>query len=165
MQTETIMSKPAVMCSVHDNLSVAAHLMWEHDCGAIPVVDDEGRLVGVVTDRDICMATYTQGQSPLAIGVAVAMAKQVWSCAPGDSIEAAEQLMRDKQIRRIPVVDDDGHPIGLLSLNDITRHACAAKKRNGADRAVADTLAAICQPRLRDDAPAVLDPGTAGASQ
>ena len=150
MQIDQIMSKPVFTCGINDNLNIAAQLMWEHDCGAIPVVNDEGRLVGIVTDRDICMATYTQGSSPQAIPVSTAMAKDVRSCQPDDSIETVEQLMRESQVRRIPVVDDEGRPIGLVSLNDITREAARGKKRNGADREVVETLAAICQPRPRE---------------
>lgn len=150
MRIEQIMSQPVLTCSIHDNLNTAAQLMWEHDCGAIPVADDEGRLVGIVTDRDICMATYTQGSAPQAISVSSAMAKEVRSCQPSDSIETVERLMRESQVRRIPIIDDENHPIGLVSLNDISREAARAKKRNGVDREVVDTLAAICQPRPRE---------------
>lgn len=147
MRIEQLMTKPAITCSTNDTLNTAAQLMWEHDCGAIPVVDEGGRLAGIVTDRDICMATYTRGSAPQAIPVTTAMSRDVCSCAVGDSVETAEQLMRERRIRRIPVVDEAGRPIGLLSLNDITRSAARAKKRGDVDRGVVDTLAAICEPR------------------
>jgi CBS domain-containing protein len=154
MRVDQLMSKPVITCSIDDHLHSAAQLMWEHDCGAIPVVNPEGRLVGIVTDRDICMAAYTQGNAPQAIPVSTAMARDVRSCCAGDSVEVAEQLMREGQIRRIPIVDDEGHPIGLVSLHDITRKVARAKKRNGApDREVVNTLAAICEPRSREPSP------------
>lgn len=147
MNIQEIMSQPAITCRHDDTLNVAAQLMWERDCGAIPVTDDDGRIVGIVTDRDICMATYTSGRAPQAVRVADAMAKQVFSCHAQDSLEEAERLMSDKQIRRVPIVDGDNRPIGLLSINDLARHAAAARQKDGLEREVTQTLAAICQPR------------------
>jgi CBS domain-containing protein len=150
MQLREIMSTPVVTCRTEDNLNAAAKLMWDHDIGSLPVVDNDGRTAGMITDRDICMAAYTRG-GPLAdISVWDAMAKQVFSCHPDDSLEAAERLMSDKQIRRVPVVDADDRPMAMLSLNDVARHTAAARKRNGLDRELTQTLAAICQPRPRE---------------
>jgi CBS domain-containing protein len=144
---QELMSKPAVTCRATDRLNIAAQLMWEHDCGSIPVTDTAGTLVGIVTDRDICMAAYTKGAPLSAIKVSEAMAKQVFTCHASDSVEAAEQLMSEKQIRRVPVVDGASRPVGLISLNDIARYVAAARKKNGLDSEVTQTLAAICQPR------------------
>jgi len=149
MSIQDIMSTPAVTCRETDTLSRAAQLMWERDCGAIPVTDEAGALVGIVTDRDICMAAYTKGAPLSAIPISDAMAKQVFSCHADDPLEAAERLMSEKQIRRVPVVDGDNRPVGLLSLNDIARYAVSARKRNGIDREVTQTLAAICEPRAQ----------------
>jgi len=146
MRIREIMSSPAVTCRQDDTLNTAAQLMWEHDCGTIPVTDDAGQIVGIVTDRDICMATFTQGRAPQAIRVADAMARQVFSCHAEDPLDAAERLMSEKQVRRLPVVDSGNRPLGLLSLNDIARNA-AAQKKDGIDREVVRTTAAICQPR------------------
>ena len=148
MRIEQLMSKPAVTCGQDDSLNTAAQLMWEHDCGAVPVLGDEGTVVGLLTDRDVCMAAYTQGKPLQAIPVSRAMGKQVYSCHPDESIEAAEQLMTEHRIRRLPVVDGEGRPVGILSLNDVARDAASSRAGNGAQREVARTLAAICQPRL-----------------
>jgi CBS-domain-containing membrane protein len=102
----------------------------------------------VVTDRDICMAAYTQGRPLHEIPVTVAMAKQAIATYANDSIESAEELMRANQIRRLPVLDTDSRPIGLLSLNDLARAAGRAK-RSLAEHDVVATLAAVCQPRQR----------------
>jgi CBS domain-containing protein len=147
MNIQEIMSKPAITCRPSDTLNIAAQLMWEHDCGAIPVVNDDNCVVGMITDRDICIATYTRGSAPQAIQISDAMAKQVFSCHPDETLYAAERLMSDEQIRRIPVVDGDNHPVGLLSFNDIARYAASSRKKNGIDQHVTQTLAAICQPR------------------
>jgi CBS domain-containing protein len=139
------MSHPAVTCSVSDSADAAARLMWECDCGVVPIVGDDGRLAGVVTDRDICMAAYTQGQPLGAIPVSRAMARNVVALHEDDSIEAAELLMSDNQIRRLPVVDEGGRPVGVVSMNDLARLASRVK-RTGVDREIVDTLAAIGEP-------------------
>lgn len=149
MRVEQFMSQPVVTCHPSDALSRPAQLMWEHDCGAVPVVQDDGTLAGIVTDRDICMAAYTQGVSLHAIPTSTAMAKRVFSCHADDGIEVAERLMMDKQVRRIPVVDGDGRPIGIISLGDIVRYVTAPQTQSGLRTEVAQTLAAICEPRQR----------------
>jgi CBS domain-containing protein len=147
MDIQEIMSKPVVTCRASDSLNTAARLMWEHDCGAIPVTDDEQELVGIVTDRDICMAAYTKGAPLHTIAVSDVMAKKVFSCQANDSLEEAERLMSQKRIRRVPVVDANNRLVGLLSLNDVARHVASAGKKNGDDRELTQTLAAICEPR------------------
>ena len=147
MQIRKIMSTPAVTCREGDTLNRPAQLMWEHDCGAIPVTNDAGMLVGMITDRDICMAAYTQGRTLPEIPVVDAMTTQVHACSPNESVDAAEVLMRDNQVRRVPVVDDAGRPVGLLSLNDVARYTASVGKKNGRDREFVKTVAAICRPR------------------
>jgi signal-transduction protein with cAMP-binding, CBS, and nucleotidyltransferase domain len=99
-------------------------------------------VVGIVTDRDVCMATYTTGRAPQSIRVADAMSDQVFCCQAEDSLEAAEILMREKQIRRLPVVDDQSRPVGVLSLNDVARVA-EERRREPIDREVIRTIAEI----------------------
>lgn len=152
MRIQDLMSRPAVTCAQDDSLDAAARLMWEHDCGTVPVLGDDGKVVGILTDRDICMAAYTQGRPLSAIRAATAMARQVYSCHPDEAIEAAEELMADKHIRRLPVVDAEGHPVGVLSLNDLARSVASAGENDGAQRAVVRTLAAICEPRGQSSA-------------
>jgi CBS domain-containing protein len=146
MRIKELMSKPVITCPGAGTLDHAARLMWEFDCGIIPVVDDNGRLTGVVTDRDICMAAYTQGRALRHIPVTVAMARSVIAVHTEDLVEIAEQLMHDNQVRRVPVIDNEGRPVGIVSINDLARLAARAK-RSGVDRELVDTIAAICEPR------------------
>jgi CBS domain-containing protein len=148
MNIKKLMNTKVVTCRPTDTLNVAAQLMWEHDCGALPVVDDEGRIVGLITDRDICMAGYIQGSPLHAISVSDTMSKEVFSCQSDEPVEVAELLMTDNQIRRIPVADGDNRPIGMVSLSDIARHAALSQEKKGLLQ-VSQTLAAICQPRLQ----------------
>jgi len=146
MHANDLMSYPAITCSASGPLSVAARLMWENDCGVLPVIDDSGRLVGMITDRDICMAAFTQGATLDAIETRTAMAPNVLACRPDDPVESVERLMKDGQVRRIPVIDDDHRPVGVVSLNDLARHA-AGEGRTQVNREVVSTLATISEPR------------------
>ena len=146
MKIRKIMSKPAQTCRLDDTLNIAAKQMWEHDCGVVPVVNEHGSIVGMLTDRDICMSAYTQGRVLSAIPVSEAMATKIFSVHANDTVEAAEKVMREQQIHRVPVIDGDNRPVGVLSLNDIARFA-SSSSGNGIDRDVVQTLAAISQPR------------------
>jgi len=146
MHVKELMTHPVVTCQIGDHLDVPARLMWEYDCGIIPVVGAEGRIEGVITDRDITMAALTKGQRLDQLPVAEAMAKHLLVIHPDESVETAERLMRDGQVRRLPVVDNAGRPMGMLSLNDLARLTSRAKK-SAVDHELVQTLAAICQPR------------------
>ncbi|MCU0675866.1 MAG: CBS domain-containing protein [Myxococcota bacterium] len=143
------MTAPVATCHPNDSLDHAAHLMWEHDCGAIPVVGADGALVGIVTDRDIAMAAYTRGQPLGSISVTTAMAEVVFSVDAEASLEEVEELMRAKQVRRVPVIEDGGKPIGMISVNDLARHIGDGKRPSSADRKLVETIARICSPRGR----------------
>ena len=144
MKVSSLIRRSVTSCTIDDNLERAAQLMWNHDIGCLPVIDHEGHIAGVVTDRDACMAAYTQGIPLRAIPVTTAMARRVFSCREGDEVEAVETAMREHQIRRMPVIDDQGHPVGIISLNDIARASSTGKV--SAPEVVA-TLAAVTAPR------------------
>ena len=150
MKVRDLMTKKVVTVREFDPLSVAARLMWECDCGSIPVLDQSGeRVVGMITDRDICMATWTKDRSPSSILIQEANSREIFACEPEDNIATAEALMRSKQVRRVPVLDRDKKLIGILSLADIAM----ASKRSGMHASageladIAVTLENICSPR------------------
>lgn len=144
------MTRAVVACRAGEPLSHAAQIMWEHDCGCVPVLDDESRVVGMITDRDACMAAYTRGLRLDQIRVGEAMSGGVHVCRPGDALEVAEQTMQSAQVRRLPVVDGAHRLVGLLSLNDLARvgHSPLGFCSDAlAPAAVARTLAAVSEPR------------------
>jgi CBS domain-containing protein len=148
MRAQDLMTSPAITCHVNDALNVAAQRMWEHDCGALAIVNDEGKLTGMITDRDICMAAFTQGRALDEILVNSAMAHHVVSAGPELSVADVEQLMADHKIRRIPVVDAENKPIGVVSMNDLVLESVQPDtKIKNAIAKVAHTLAAICRHR------------------
>jgi CBS domain-containing protein len=135
-------------CTPADSLQVPAQIMWEQDCGSVPVIADDGKLVGMITDRDICMAAYLRHQPLHECAVADVMSRPAVASRPSDPVEKAETTMREKRIRRLPVIEADGHLVGILSLNDIilaSRHG--QRSRDLAPEAVVSTMAAICQHR------------------
>jgi CBS domain-containing protein len=149
MRVHEIMVRDVASCRPNDAMSEAARLMWDHDCGIVPVIDEDGRLCGVITDRDLCMACLTQGIPLHQLSVAQAMTPEPVVCAPDQDVSALCQAMRERQVRRIPVVDEDQRLVGIVSLSDVTRRAGAADGRNAQPmRAqVFDTLAAVVRPR------------------
>jgi CBS domain-containing protein len=148
MNVSDLMTAAVKSCGTNDNLQRAAQLMWENDCGIVPVVDGDGRVVGVITDRDICMAAYTHGQPLWQLPVSDAMAKQVHGVMENDPLDVVETLMRRVRVRRVPVLDANGRLKGILSMNDLVRHAhrSAGRKGNGlSGDSIVQTLAAICE--------------------
>jgi CBS domain-containing protein len=145
IRVQELMSKPVITCHQDESLSAAAKLLWDHDCGSIVVVDGEARVTGMLTDRDICMATYTQGKAPYELAVRDAMAKQVYSCHATDTIKQVLSRMKQGQIRRLPVVDVDNFPLGMISLNTLIRYTGAGD--SSFERELIETLTAISQPR------------------
>ena len=140
-----VMSHPAVTCLPTDTMDVPAQLMWQYDCGVVVVVNADGRVSGMVTDRDLCMAAYTQGRPLQTIPVSIGMADDPVVVQPTDTIETAQELMRNHQIRRLAVVDVARRPVGVLALNDLARLAARAH-HSEAESQITRTLAAICQP-------------------
>jgi CBS domain-containing protein len=149
MRAQELMTTNVLTCQEGESLERAAQLMWEGDVGAIPVVDADKRVIGMITDRDICMAAYTQGCGLAAPSVGSAMSWQPHTCKPGDGVALVEEAMRRHQVRRLPVVDE-GRLVGMLSLNDL---ALAAGNRKASKtgqvtlEGVATTLARICDHR------------------
>jgi CBS-domain-containing membrane protein len=125
MKVEQNMNRGVKTCGPQDSLNRAAQIMWEEACGAVPVVDEQSRPIGFLTDRDICMAAYTQGKRLDALRVEKAMARKVVSCGVEDDLGSAAQLMRQNRTRRLPVIDQNGALVGLLSLDDL---ACEAAR-------------------------------------
>jgi len=124
LEVGDLMTRNVAAVRASEPLSAAAQLLWDRDCGSIPVLEDQGeRVVAMVTDRDICMATWSRNAAPSALLVAEAMSPGLVSCGPMDSIDAAERAMRANQVRRLPVLDSERRLVGILSLTDIARVA------------------------------------------
>ena len=141
MRVKDIMTTDVRTCTPDTTVAEAARLMWEGDCGILPLVD-EGELVGVVTDRDMYIALATQNARASHVRVGAIAARSVATCMPEDDIEDALTRMKQARVRRLPVVGFGNTLVGMLSINDIL---LAVDGRNGVRvDAVLETLQAIC---------------------
>lgn len=145
MNVEELMTRNVRTCAPSDSMNDAARIMWEHDCGCVPLVEADGRVVGIITDRDICMAAYTQGKRLMYMDVGSAASKSVVTIGKDESLRRAKELMRDAQVRRLPVVDSAGRLVGVLSVSDLARHVPDFGER--VVEPLVGALAAISQPR------------------
>ena len=152
MRVCDLMTQGVATCAVTDDLAEPARVMWEKDCGCVPVLDAARRVVGMLTDRDVCMAAYTQGKPLREIRVSSAMSKALHACHPDDMLEEAVETMRREQVRRLPVVDETGLLVGLVSLNDLACEAFDERVLRSKDVTldqIGETLAALCSHRMR----------------
>ena len=145
MNVEEIMTTDVVACRPADSLRRAAQIMWEADVSCTPVVERGGRrLVGMLTDRDICTEAVARWRSIDEVEVEAIMRRKVRWCWPDDSVESAEAIMRAYGVRRLPVIDPAGELIGLVSLSDIARQALVRPPAPGSTTEdVVETLVAV----------------------
>lgn len=153
MQVNQVMTRNIRHCRTWDSLSTAAQLMWDGDCGAIPVIADDAsfQVVGMITDRDICMATQSRGQAPAEIAVEDVMSKPVHTVQASATLAEAEAIMREAQIRRLPVIDREQKLVGFLSLADLARQAQRMRASSHppiTEDEIGDTLSAISMSRF-----------------
>jgi len=150
MQISAIMERDVKTCGPADSLREAALLMWEGDCGAVPVLDDHRRVVGMITDRDICMSAFFKDVPLSTITIEEVMSRQVHCCRPEQTVAEAEALMREAQVRRVPIVNDEHELVGILSLADIARTMRTQPPSASHEislAAVGETLAGIARTR------------------
>jgi CBS domain-containing protein len=122
MKVKDIMTQSVVSCGEETNVGAAVELLWVRNCGILPVTAVDGRIHGVVTDRDICIAMGTRNRLPGDVRVCEVMSTSVISCKANDDIHEALSTMADKKVRRLPVLDNDGRPVGVLSMDDVITH-------------------------------------------
>ena len=146
MQIKQVMATNIATCQPETNLAVVAKLMWDRDCGFVPVVNAAGKVAGVITDRDICIASATRRLLPEQITAAQAMRRQpIHTSQPEDTTEKALATMKQFQVRRLPVIAADGTLNGVVSMNDIV--LAAQQKEGPAPADIVSALAAICAHR------------------
>lgn len=123
MNAEDIMTSNPACCGPDTPLTDVARVMVENDCGCVPVVDEAGRPVGVITDRDIACRAVAQKHDTRAMVAADCMTTPVVSVVRDETVEECCELLESNQIRRVLVVEDDGALCGIVALADIARKA------------------------------------------
>jgi CBS domain-containing protein len=119
MDVRELMTTPVHTLTVDDTLNQAAKLMRDRAIGCVPIVDRDGRLVGILTDRDIAVAAHTSGKALWGLPTVKAMHAPVQTCGPLDGVEVAAGIMRRHGVHRLPVVDEQQRPLGIVSLDDL----------------------------------------------
>jgi len=122
MRVEQLMTKNVRACYADDKLADAANAMWDGDIGCLPVVDCEGRVISVITDRDIAMCAHFSGRPLRHLEVSEAMSKRLVTVHGADDVGFLDDAMRRAQVHRVPVVDEAGLLKGIVTLNDLAHH-------------------------------------------
>ena len=147
MKVAEVMTTNVQTCTPETNLAAAAMQMWNGDCGTLPVLDDDGKVVGMITDRDICIAAATNHRDIAELTVGDIAAGNVQSCTPEIAVRDALKLFGQARVRRLPVVDAQDHLKGILSIRDIVLLAGDERDKRTAGVSYADavnTLKTIC---------------------
>ena len=121
MKIKHVMTKDPSCCLPSESAQHAASIMREEHAGIVPVIDNEQsrKIVGVVTDRDLCMSVVAEGRDPREVPVEQCMTTKVVTCSSDDSLERVTELMRENQIRRVPVINGGRELIGIVALADV----------------------------------------------
>jgi CBS domain-containing protein len=144
----SMMTVDVVTCSAIDTLHRAAQIMWERDCGAVPVVDASGRVAGIVTDRDLAMGAFTQGLPLVAIPVGGVASGRVHTVSVGASVDDVVAVMGRERVRRVVVIDAHQKVVGIVSLADVARFVAGlGPSRQDAALVLAGLVAALSEPR------------------
>lgn len=143
MKVEHLMTRDVQCCGPDTNLASAAKMMWDSDCGALPILNVQGHVMGMITDRDICMAASTKNRPPSTITAWETASGKAISCHPDDDIHTAMDLMERERIRRLPVVDEDGILQGILSINDLVLAAGEHRGRSAPGLSFEDAIRSL----------------------
>jgi CBS domain-containing protein len=143
MKVKEIMTADPGFCFGVDSLTKAAMIMWQRDCGAVPVVNAENQVVGVITDRDICIAAASQDRKASEIRAFELCDGRVWTVSPDDDVRDAIKFMRKFQVRRLPVTDDGDRLVGMLTIADVVNAAGSKKKGKALRKKVLPLISSV----------------------
>lgn len=140
MKVKEIMTADAKACAESATLAKAAELMSHNNCGILPVVTAGGKVVGLITDRDICIAAVKNNKSLGSMRVEEVISGDVHACRPEDDVQAALRTMRENKVRRLPVIDLEGMLKGILSMDDVILGAQETTGGKGAELSYTDAV-------------------------
>ena len=144
MRVKDVMKTDVGFCSAEDNLMKTAEIMRRRDCGAVPIVDEENRVVGMLTDRDICLAVAARNRKASDVKCKELINGEAIVCAADDKLEDALRKMRKHRIKRLPAIGAGGELIGILSIGDVLP---AVRRDKKLKKKVYATLEKISKPR------------------
>ena len=125
MKAKDVLNTTVSTCTPNQTLDQAAEIMWNEDCGSVPIVTDDNpnKICGIITDRDICMAAWSQDKCLRDIAIFKVMVEDVVCCGLDDTLPKVQELMKNYQLHRIPVVDHQYDLCGIISLADLAANA------------------------------------------
>ncbi len=141
MKIRDIMTTNCAVCGPHANAAAIAEILWSRDCGSVPIVDERGILLGIVTDRDLTIALGTRDRRASTLRADECMTRDVETCNPDEDLQDALEVMLARRVRRVPIVDRDGRLEGMVSLSDIVQ----ASSRPGAAIPAASLVSAMAR--------------------
>ena len=145
MTAKDFMTSEVKSCSADADLAGVANIMWECDCGTVPVVNEDRTVIGMITDRDICIAAATRCTAPQNIQVREVMATHVHTCSVEDDVRTVLNTMKERRVRRLPVLDDQERLAGIISMNDLVARAGCRKDADVPGEEFLATLKSICE--------------------
>src|SRR5215472_3101523 len=123
MKVKDVMMRTAASCTPETNVGAAVEILWNRNCGILPVVDSRQKVIAVVTDRDLCIALGTRNCLPGEITVGQVASGKLFTCKSEDQVRSALATMGETKVRRLPVVNAEGRLEGILSMDDIVVHS------------------------------------------
>ena len=144
MKVKDAMKTDVGACSTEDSLMKAADVMRLRDCGVVPIIDDEKNVVGMLTDRDICLAIVARNRKASDVKTKDLLKNEAITCLADDDLESALRKMRKYQIKRLAVVDKDAKLVGMLTISDIL---LSVRKDKSLKKKIYSTIKAIAKPR------------------
>ncbi len=144
MKVNKIMTKNVGFCQAEDDFTKAIEIMWQRDCGVVPVVNKDSEVVGIISDRDAAIAVFLKEKPAADILISNHISEKVVTCSEKDSVKSVLKKMRKHQIKRLPVVDKKEKLSGIISITDIL---LAAGKDKSLKKKIFKTLEAIAKPR------------------
>lgn len=140
MKVRDLMTETIASCHPETNLAAAGALMWETDCGVLPVVDERRKVIAVLTDRDACIFLTTSDRRASSVKVGDVVTMRAFVCAPDADVKSALKSMKEQRIHRLPVVNKAGILEGILSINDIVLRAQKPAGRKQPDISYEDVI-------------------------
>ncbi len=144
MKIKKLMKTDVGCCNSGDDLTKVVEIMRVKDCGAVPVIDDEKKIIGIITDRDICLAAARLDKKMSEITVGEVIKKRIVSCSEEDDLKTALKKMKKIKVKRLPVVNKNREIVGILSITDFLT---SLKKDKSIRKKVYSTLKAIGKPK------------------
>jgi len=145
MKVKDVMKTNVSFCSTEDSLMKAAEVMRHRDCGVVPIVDEDKKVVGMLTDRDLCLAVVARNRKASDVKTEELLRGKAIVCAAEDKLEDALRKMRKYQVKRLAAIGADGEVVGILSVTDVLQ--LAVRKDKKLKKKVYATLKAIFKPR------------------